>query len=34
MAAAPRGVNRFYLILGVVALAGVALLAWLASSSG
>lgn len=31
MAAAPRGVNRFYLILGVVALAGVALLAWLAS---
>ena len=34
MAAAPGGVNRFYLILGVVALAGVALLAWLASGSG
>lgn len=34
MAAAPRGVNRFYLILGAVALVGVGLLAWMASGGG
>lgn len=31
MAAAPGGVKRFYIVLGVLALAGVALLAWMAS---
>ena len=31
MAAAPRGMNRFYLILGVLALAGIGVLAWMAS---
>ena len=34
MAAAPRGVNRFYLLLGAVALIGVGALAWLASGGG